>query len=203
MGERQNGDAQFSSDEVFRRLAALEQTVVGLKEENQRLVEEMSALKAQVEHMQYHSTIQNDSIREKRQAIESVAFTAGVIDFDLKNLGAHQTIIFDHAITNIGNAYHTNTGIFTAPVHGVYSFILTFMVVPGKSAYLEIIAGTRNVNDIYATSPTGGGHASTTKQWVLELNKGDEVWIRNKDQGADIHGYMHTLLSGFLLFITE
>ena len=41
---------------------------------------------------------------------------------------AHNTLIFDDAITNVGNGYDPHTGIFTSPSDGYYAFSLVAMV---------------------------------------------------------------------------
>ena len=131
-----------------------------------------------------------------------MAFTVGVSSPDLKNLGVQQTIIFDQEITNFGSAYSTNSGIFQAPLKGIYVFTLTLMVIPRHSEYLDIVVDGKCINQILADASSVDDFMSTTKQWVLDLNTGSEVWIRTSSYGniGEIHGTMHTTFSGFLLF---
>ncbi|KTF83127.1 hypothetical protein cypCar_00041677 [Cyprinus carpio] len=55
-----------------------------------------------------------------------VAFSASLsASPGIKYFGPHEkaiTLVYEYVLTNIGNAYDTNTGIFTAPVKGVYFF---------------------------------------------------------------------------------
>jgi hypothetical protein len=138
-------------------------------------------------------------------AAGQVAFTAGISTFDLTHLGDHHTIVFDKPITNIGNAYSLTTGIFQAPLNGIYVFTLTLMVVARHSEYLEIVVDGNALNDIFADASSVDDNVSTTKQWVLDLNSGSDVWIRTTSyfNNGEIHGNMHTAFSGFLLFETE
>ncbi|WAR01466.1 hypothetical protein MAR_008024 [Mya arenaria] len=111
-------------------------------------------------------------------AIYAPAFTACISPRDLTNIHQHQTIIFDHVITNYGSAYSTSTGIFTAPTPGIYIFFLEIMV----TSHYEIDSAL----------------------WVLHLNRGSEVLIRSSTSYIEghvgqIHGYCHSSLSGFLL----
>lgn len=49
---------------------------------------------------------------------EGIGFTACIQKSTLKHIGNHHTIMFDRPITNIGHAYHPNTGVFIAPLNG-------------------------------------------------------------------------------------
>ncbi|XP_053400797.1 uncharacterized protein LOC128557447 [Mercenaria mercenaria] len=130
-----------------------------------------------------------------------VAFTVGLSQSEV-TLGDHSIVIFDNVFTNIGSAYQKNTGILIAPIKGAYVFSLTMAVSPGQHLYLEIVKDGRFVNSIYADSRSMNNYSSTTKEWILEVNKGSEVWIRCGTRG-ELHGNLHSMLSGYLLFETN
>ena len=137
----------------------------------------------------------------------TVAFTAVVSKFDVENLGAGQTITFDKIITNIGGAYHNSTGIFTAPVSGVYVFNMALYVNAGDNEYLCLVKRGVQLLCNYGHA-TGSTHAiSTSRTITLALNKGDEVWVRTPPVSyhgsGRIHGYGYTTFSGWLLAYTE
>ncbi|XP_060579446.1 uncharacterized protein LOC132736352 [Ruditapes philippinarum] len=86
-----------------------------------------------------HFNRRRSMISRQTSLQSNIAFTAGVSAYNLHNLGNHQTIIFDHVITNIGNAYHPHTGIFNAPVKGAYVITLTMTVEPDGVQWLDIV----------------------------------------------------------------
>ncbi|XP_053400425.1 heavy metal-binding protein HIP-like [Mercenaria mercenaria] len=129
-----------------------------------------------------------------------IAFTAGLSAH--LSLGDHHTVIYDQMFTNIGNAYHPHTGIFIAPYKGAYVFSTKMMLFPGEELYLEIVIDGSPVNYIYSDSTAASHYASATKEWILEVNKGSEVWIRSNGHGR-LHGGLHCIFSAFLLFETQ
>ncbi|XP_060591223.1 complement C1q tumor necrosis factor-related protein 3-like [Ruditapes philippinarum] len=141
----------------------------------------------------------------RRSPQSHVAFTAGVSSQNLNNLGDHQTIIFDNVITNIGNAYHPHTGIFTVPVKGAYVITLTMTVEPDQVQWLDLVVDGFVINFISAGQGSIHNYASTTKQWILDLVTGSEVWVwktADLSEHRDLHGHMNTIISCFLLFQT-
>lgn len=145
------------------------------------------------------------SISGQILADSRVAFMAALSN-NLGGLPDLATLVFDSEITNVGHAYQPATGIFTAPVKGVYTFTLTFMVEPNHHEYVELTVDGRVISgNVLATAVNTNDYESTTREWVLEINKGAQVLIRTSNFGNEgfIHGNLHTVWSGFLLFETE
>ncbi|XP_052771228.1 complement C1q tumor necrosis factor-related protein 3-like [Mya arenaria] len=164
---------------------------------------ELHRLSSKLEKMEQSNAVVKRSTRQVGAGL--AAFSAGVSAFDLDNLGEHQTILFDNVITNVGNAYDPNSGMFTAPVDGVYVFTAVLMVNSNHAEYLELISGGVKITDVYADAHNINAHVSTSKTWVLELTAGTRVWLRTTayENESQIHGNSHSMFSGFLLSETE
>lgn len=134
-----------------------------------------------------------------------VAFTAVVTPADLTDLGAGQIIVFDKIITNVGNTYDNRTGIFTAPVRGVYVFEMALMVTHDMHQYLEFAKDGQSVLLNYGRTDGTTLFASSSRTVTLELEKDSKVWIRTilgstPPHGAGrVHGYGFSTFSGWLL----
>lgn len=93
------------------------------------------------------------------------------------NPGTHHTIIYDHAVTNIGNGYNRHSGTFTAPVDGVYVFSWTiFMSGPGDYMSIELTLNSQPVGASFVHGVQDYSTASGTA--VLSMQKNDIVFTR-------------------------
>ncbi|XP_060572182.1 uncharacterized protein LOC132730312 [Ruditapes philippinarum] len=83
---------------------------------------------------------QGNSVVEMQGKLErpSVAFNAHhVADVNLDE--ANERIVFDTVITNEGSGYDSSTGIFTAPVGGMYQFNVHICTHSSKFSYIGIV----------------------------------------------------------------
>ncbi|KAK3580243.1 hypothetical protein CHS0354_012770 [Potamilus streckersoni] len=152
-----------------------------------------------INHLMNTDFIPQRHIRQSE--VEQVAFYSTVSVPDLTNLGDHHPIAFDHVITNIGGAYHPSTGLFIAPVDGVYVFNLGGMSRPRKRLHLEFVKDGTEIQSIYPDAGSTDSFASDSLVAVLELNKGSEVWVRTRGGSGEIHGYNFTFFTGWLLYV--
>ncbi|XP_070196809.1 complement C1q tumor necrosis factor-related protein 3-like [Littorina saxatilis] len=131
---------------------------------------------------------------EKKQS-NPVAFTVRFAA-DPVTIGINQTLKFDNFVTNIGGGYDTSTGIFTAPLAGLYAFYLDVMNA-NKDTELEVKL-VKNGATVDVTLANGlldqGSYLSP-----LHLNKGDKVWNAHYWGDTHLRGGHWTVFSGFLI----
>ncbi|XP_041734331.1 complement C1q-like protein 2 [Coregonus clupeaformis] len=112
------------------------------------------------------------------------------------------TLVYKTVITNTGTAYNQTTGIFTAPVKGVYYFRFTAMDRRGSALLgVNLYKGVENVmhNGIYNLH--SGNNEPISNAVVLELYVGDVVYMRlPAGYGLYDDSSHYTTFSGFLLF---
>lgn len=90
-----------------------------------------------------------------------------------------QTIVFPHILSNVGGGYNNQDGVFTAPVDGVYVFFCKITQAYNNSDfyYQFILNGSvKTITLLYGRSDDT--HRSSSTLIVLQLSRGDRVWIK-------------------------
>lgn len=110
----------------------------------------------------------------------TVAFSAEGIGN--ATLLTNQTIVFTNLILNIGDAYNSSTGIFTAPVNGLYMFSVQMCAQHRSRSQFRVFAGPKVIQSILHDSYHSMVRVSSTAGTVAQsLTAGEEVWIQNAD----------------------
>ncbi|XP_037100620.1 complement C1q tumor necrosis factor-related protein 3-like [Syngnathus acus] len=129
-----------------------------------------------------------------------VSFAAALVTTsDWTHLGPFNTeitLIFKRVIHNVGNGYDSNTGIFTAPVKGLYFIMFNGNV--GNSGALNAAVIKNGVN-MFAIYDTQGTFSSATNGMPLELEQGDKVWVTLWPNKSIFDQSRLTTFSGFLI----
>ncbi|XP_060557366.1 heavy metal-binding protein HIP-like [Ruditapes philippinarum] len=86
-----------------------------------------------------------------------------------------QTIVFPVLIFKEGDAYNTDTGQFTAPVSGMYTFSLAFCVYTNKLLTVKImVEGTQYTASLFNGDGSSGRSSADT---VAIVTAGKKVWV--------------------------
>ncbi|XP_041740350.2 uncharacterized protein LOC121572360 isoform X2 [Coregonus clupeaformis] len=153
-------------------------------------------------------TISESKLEELKRIIAdrtNVAFSVGLTNSGFVGpFNSGKTLVYKKVFTNIDNAYDTTSGIFRAPVKGVYYFRFTAMgrksnqkfgVYLTKNGHLLL----HNVQDNF-----NGSYQYISGALILQLEKGDRVYMElPRGYGLFDDSSNHNIFSGFLLFPTN
>ncbi|XP_056254281.1 complement C1q-like protein 2 isoform X2 [Seriola aureovittata] len=162
--------------EMTSSLAVLKVEMTSLQEVNQASAAKLKELEKQ-EAVVAQQEAEIKMLKQNLKA-QQVAFSASLVSEGSQTIGpfnTHTTLIFKHVLTNIGSAYDPNTGMFTAPVRGVYHFEWHIGVHGSTTAAVLV----KNTNHIFAASEHQSSHYGSTSQGAeLLLEAGDVVFVR-------------------------
>ncbi|XP_060887237.1 complement C1q-like protein 4 [Labrus mixtus] len=179
---------------LMKEVGAMSEKIKSLES---RLQESEAGLKVSVIRLQ-NSETQISDLRSK--VTTKVIFSAAIGgNGDVGPFNTDTTLIYRTVITNIGNAYNAATGVFAAPYAGVYYFTIFHHAGGrfGTELYLyknsQRMVRTQNHKAVNETAHNGGNAV------FLQLNQGDQVYVRLNARSYVWGSLYHTTFSGFLV----
>lgn len=115
-----------------------------------------------------------------------------------------ELIIYKHVLTNLGNGYNVQTGIFTVPCSGVYSLSVTLYAgssVGNMSTCASLQVNNNNTVSVLREVKKRDLEDSSTLVAAVRLEAGDQV-AASLPAGCVIcsHGGLFNTFTGFLLY---
>lgn len=132
---------------------------------------------------------------------EVVAFHASLDGPKYTHNHVGMTLTFDDLKTNIGGAYNNSTGIFIAPIHGIYLFSVSVMAPSHADAQGVMVDIMKNGVEIGAAFAEGVGNMDQGSiSVVTELLIGDEVHVSiTRREDTELWGDKLTSFMGCLV----
>ncbi|XP_062574646.1 complement C1q tumor necrosis factor-related protein 3-like [Saccostrea cucullata] len=182
------------------RISQLEAKVEDLKSENQRLDSELQRSKAKERNLSslvasFQASLSNVSSLVNKS--KKVGFSASVSSSESSwNSGA---LVFPSVITNEGNGYNPSTGIFTAPIAGMYVFFVNVQSYRSQTIFVDIVLNGSTKVRTMAWSNGNDYFDAGPNMVVLTIQKGDAVWITRHSGAGYYNDGPITTFSGFLI----
>ncbi|XP_059419358.1 complement C1q-like protein 4 [Carassius carassius] len=180
----------------LEKLKNMDERIQKLEETLARVLSENEVLKTLKEHSQKLEFLQKENEAKK------VAFSAGLLESGTGHTGPNKTariLVYKKVFSNIGGAYDSNTGVFTAPVKGAYYLKFYGHGHGGTTMAVSLLKNGKTQCSVFAWKPTSNGNGSNSV--VLTLEIGDQIstqlwantWVY--DDPAS-----YTSFGGFLIF---
>ncbi|KAG9283506.1 complement C1q-like protein 2 [Astyanax mexicanus] len=193
--ESQVEELKKKSEEKLNDLkTSLNNEVEILKKENQESLKDLkNSLKI---------TENNVNILKKENQERKVVFSASLSGGEWANHGPYSTdvtLVYKHVFINIGNAYNPVTGIFTAPVRGVYEFKIYVFGYSGRPVSVSLQKNGHHVTGAHALQDQHDVNSSNGVSLLLEV--GDVVCVKVNANAWVYDNTNHvTTFSGQMLF---
>ncbi|KAM7377083.1 hypothetical protein PAMA_013728 [Pampus argenteus] len=199
--ENRLNDSENRLEESENRLKESE---TRLKESENRLKESETRLKESETRLKESETrlkeSENQIVELRNKERTKVIFSAGTGGKgSIGPFNTDTTIVYKTVKTNIGNAYNTFTGIFTAPVAGYYCFTFFYHSGGKHTTSLSLYQNNNVMATTYDHRTTFDGADNGGNAVFLQLQQGDQVYVR---LGASSHVWGDddiTTFSGFLI----
>ncbi|XP_052812646.1 complement C1q tumor necrosis factor-related protein 3-like isoform X2 [Mya arenaria] len=129
--------------------------------------------------------------------VPTILFKATKVSNKIPNQG--QIIVFKETLSNFGNGYDSNTGIFDAPVSGSYLFTVHLCSEPGGYIVSNLVndGKTQTTDSNYDKE----GKVCNTSEAIVYLEVSSKVWVEMFAAGNKIRedGHRFSYFSGVLL----
>uniref|UniRef100_A0A665T658 C1q domain-containing protein n=1 Tax=Echeneis naucrates TaxID=173247 RepID=A0A665T658_ECHNA len=118
-----------------------------------------------------------------------------------KTTTGNKDLVYKTILTNIGQAYNSETGVFTAPIRGVYYIRFTANAPTDFTMSAVLYKNDAAVQLITHEQPSGEGSDTASNGAALLLEEGDRLSLKlwHNTQIWDNSNH-HSTFSGFLLF---
>ena len=104
------------------------------------------------------------------------------------NYGVDQVVTFPNVLLNEGGGYDKNTGVFTAPVGGLYQFSVHICNQPGH--YMVVAIVHEDTNIAITTEYENNSNSCNSVMVPLIMKKGGRVHIKSTYEHSKLNTYI-------------
>ncbi|KAL4233711.1 Complement component C1q domain [Mactra antiquata] len=205
--KRENVDIKSQVNDLQQQLRDYIKTESNVYQRTQETVQisdsakEMPVNVESIHNSTFYNTARNTrNVRRQLNAEAPIAFYAVINGQPC--IHDHEVVVFNQEITDEGNGYNPNDGIYIVPTSGLYVF--TWTTASRDDWYVSELV-INGVGKAHAFTDTGNepNVSQATGIAIIRVATGDHVFVRKViGRGCDIHDaqYRLTSFSGWLLY---
>ncbi|XP_041377300.1 complement C1q tumor necrosis factor-related protein 3-like [Gigantopelta aegis] len=157
--------------------------------------EELESLKSRMQSQEIKIHALEVLLKTKQDRIPLISFMASFKNDPVPMKYSNgQIVIFDNVYLNDGNGYISHSGMFRAPVSGLYLFTLNIYASSSEMEF-KLVKDGSEIAWLVSTVPGG----TESVQTVVHLHKDQEMWVMKFWGGDTLRGKQLSTFSGFLL----
>eukprot|EP00105_Crassostrea_gigas_P027893 XP_011449382.1 PREDICTED: complement C1q tumor necrosis factor-related protein 2 [Crassostrea gigas] len=172
-----------------KNLTSLEERLTNLEQTIERRLNVTEVLLGQLLTGRNGANLETLNVLSLRSNILRTAFSPVLFSaykYTSENSISTKTIIrFERTYINPGNHYHTENGIFIAPVTGVYMFHWTIATSGSSFSTQLMVGGSVRASNLV---PHPGGTDSSSAMVITSVNKENHVWIQLHGSSEHVYG---------------
>lgn len=133
-----------------------------------------------------------------------VVFKAKNVPSNNRKLVLNTPIMFSSVYVDTGNSYNSTTGVFTAPIAGLYMMSTLLCLSSETVAYFSIVSN--NIAKVSVYFGDGKYARCHTLQTIVNVNVGDELSVMCRgacDAGDKLWEYPHYVESQFTGYLIQ
>jgi hypothetical protein len=88
---------------------------------------------------------------------------------------SNATLIYNATSFNVGNAYNSTTGIFTAPIAGTYYFTCSYYCLPNNFNEVQFRLNGSNLVEVMRIGVTNFNNSKNNGALLIDLQANDEI----------------------------
>ena len=135
-------------------------------------------------------------VKQKRKQRTTVMFSAYLLHRQI-TFSPSEVVVFDRAVTNIGQHYNQATGVFTCPISGYYVFDVHIFGQNDKRASVDMRRNGLRIVQAWADDKLD--YQSASGYVTVVLKKGDKVAVMSWGTSYMSCGYGRCMFSGHLV----
>ncbi|XP_052101389.1 complement C1q-like protein 4 [Mytilus californianus] len=109
----------------------------------------------------------------------------------------YEVLKFANVKINKGSSYNPSTGYFTAPKPGIYQISCTIVGYDTNIFTYQIMLNGNSYT--LGNTSSGGSWNSQTSTVLMNLKKGDQVYVQHRGSTQKVHANTNTYFSGYLV----